>query len=224
MDKLMLLKYFLSAFILGIVVAIPPGSVTVIACQRALQFGFRNSVLFSMGSCVSDVFYIILVYFGIANLFSGNKYFKIVLWVICGSLLIFIGISSIIFIRKKNDNYDNIIKFQNGKFSTFISGILITLTNPMTIIGWLAIAGNFFLIWNDKFQESRKYGIITIMLIMAGVLIWFLPLTYIVSRFKKIINEKLKMYLVIISNLILIIFGLLAYYYSLYAIFSRIGA
>jgi L-lysine exporter family protein LysE/ArgO len=223
MDKLMLIKYFLSAFILGIVVAIPPGSVTVIACQRALQFGFRNSVLFSMGSCVSDVFYIILVYFGIANLFSGNKYFKIVLWVICGSLLIFIGISSIIFIRKKNDNPYNIIKFQNSKFSTFISGILITLTNPMTIIGWLAIAGNFFLIWNDKFQESRKYGVITIMLIMAGVLIWFLPLTYIVSRFKKIINEKLKMYLVIISNLILIIFGLLAYYYSVCAIFSRIG-
>ena len=56
------IDFIISAFVLGIVVAIPPGSVTIIACQRALQIGFRNSLYFTFGSCLSDIFYLTLVY------------------------------------------------------------------------------------------------------------------------------------------------------------------
>ena len=105
-------------------------------------------------------------------------------------------------------------KFQSGFFPTLISGILITLTNPMTIVSWIAIAGNFFLIWNDKYPSSKDYGIITIIFIMIGVLLWFIPLLFIVSRFKKIINSKVKTLLMIVSNACLIVFGLIAFYYA----------
>ena len=63
----MIINYFISAFVLGVIVAIPPGSVTVIACQRALQYGFRNSLVFTMGSSLTDIFYICLVYVGLAT-------------------------------------------------------------------------------------------------------------------------------------------------------------
>ena len=72
----MLLEYLLSAVVLGIVVAVPPGAVTIVACQRALQYGFRNSAIFTLGSCLSDIFYITLVYIGVANLISDNHIFK----------------------------------------------------------------------------------------------------------------------------------------------------
>jgi L-lysine exporter family protein LysE/ArgO len=214
----MLIEYLVSAVVLGIVVAIPPGSVTIVACQRALQCGFRNSLMFTFGSCLSDIFYILLVYYGIAGIISGNHTYKILLWTVCGIILIIIGALSLISAR--NTQNTKTAAFQSNFFTTFFSGILITLTNPMTIVGWIGIAGNFFLIWNERFPYSKNIGIISILLIMAGVLLWFIPLTFIVSRLRKVINRRLKTYLIIISGICLIIFGILGLYYSIMTIWG----
>jgi L-lysine exporter family protein LysE/ArgO len=214
MDKFMLLNFLMSSVVLGIVVAIPPGSVTVIACQRAIQFGFRNSLFFSIGSCLSDIFYIVLVFFGIANVISDNIYYKIILWFVCGLILILLGATSIVSLRKKNDGMQ-LMRFQSDPFPTFLSGILVTLTNPVTIVGWIAIAGNFFLLWNEKFKDSKKFGILSIAFIMIGVIIWFVPLTYAVSRLKKFMTEKLKMILIITANCFLILFGIYAFFLAI---------
>ena len=216
----MLIEYLLSAILLGIVVAVPPGSVTIIACQRALQYGFRNSVFFTLGSCLSDIFYITLVYIGVANLISNNQYLKIVLWVVCGIILIILGMSSISSIRKNPGMEENKSGFQSNPLATFISGILITLSNPLTIAGWIVVAGNFFLIWNDKFPTYRHYGIVSVSFIMLGVLIWFVPLIFIISKLKKKINDQLKKWLILFSNLFLIIFGFMALYYAFKTIYD----
>jgi L-lysine exporter family protein LysE/ArgO len=216
----MLIEYLLSAVLLGIVVAVPPGSVTIIACQRALQYGFRNSAIFTLGSCLSDIFYITLVYIGVANLISDNQYLKIVLWIVCGIILIILGVSSISSIRKNHGIEENKSGFQSNPLATFISGILVTLSNPLTIVGWIVVAGNFFLIWNDKFPAYRNYGIILVSFIMLGVLIWFVPLIFIVSKLKKRINNQLKKGLILFSNICLIIFGFIALYYAVKTIYD----
>jgi threonine/homoserine/homoserine lactone efflux protein len=210
----MSIDFIVSSIVLGFLVAIPPGPVTIIACQRALQFGFKNSLFFTLGSSTSDVFYILLAYIGVANVIGTNFYFKIILWIFCGSLLIALGLTSIIGLLKSDRNENGADKLQANPVATFISGLLITLTNPLTIVGWIAIAGNFFLIWNDRIPQSRRNGIMTIFLIMFGVFLWFLPLIYIVSKFKKVISVKAKRYLIVISNSFLVLFGISAFYYA----------
>lgn len=209
----MIIQYFLSAIVLGIVVALPPGSVTIISFQRALLYGYKNSMIFTLGSCLSDIFYILLVYFGIANIVSNNGMLKIILWLFCGFILLYLGIDSLITLRKNKEVNDSKKILQKGTYGTFLSGILVTLTNPMTIVGWIAIAGNYFLIWNEKYPSSKNFSLITIFFIMIGVLIWFAPLNYFVSRIKNILSEKVKIWLIILSNVFLISFGLIAFYY-----------
>jgi threonine/homoserine/homoserine lactone efflux protein len=216
----MLIEYLLSAVFLGIVVAVPPGSVTIIACQRALQYGFRNSAIFTLGSCLSDIFYITLVYIGVANLISNNQYLKIVLWIVCGIILIILGMSSINSIRKNQGIEENKSGFQSNPLATFISGIVITLSNPLTIVGLIVVAGNFFLIWNHKFPSYRNYGIVSVSFIMLGVLIWFVPLIFIVSKLRKIINDQLKKWLILFSNLCLILFGFISLFYAFKTIYD----
>jgi len=216
----MLIEYLVSAVILGIIVAIPPGSVTVIACQRALQYGFRNSIFFSLGSCFADIFYLTLVYIGIANIITDNRYLKIGLWFVCGIILIILGIASILSIRKKNEIEIDKSDLNLHPLPTFISGILVTLSNPMTIVGWIVVAGNFYLIWNEKYPDARHYNILTISLIIVGVLLWFIPLTYIVSRLRKKMNARLKKWLIIVSNLCLIAFGFFAFYFAIKAMIN----
>lgn len=210
---MMIIQYFLSAIVLGIVVAMPPGSVTIISFQRALLYGYKNSMIFTLGSCLSDIFYILLVYFGIASIVSSNEILKIILWIFCGFILLYLGIDSLITLRKNEKSTNSKKILQKGTYGTFLSGILVTLTNPMTIIGWIAIAGNYFLIWNEKYPSAKNFSSITIALIMIGVLIWFAPLNYFVSRMKNILSERIKTWLIIISNIFLISFGLIAFYY-----------
>lgn len=210
--------FMISAFVLGVVVAIPPGSVTIIACQRALQFGFRNSLYFTFGSCLSDIFYLALVYFGVANFIASNDIYKIILWFVSGAVLVFIGGTSIYSLSNKKEHAKTIDNYQSSRLATFISGIVVTLSNPMTIVGWIVVAGNFYLIWNEKYPRIRNHGILTIIIIMLGVLIYFLPLTYIVSRLGKMLKEKFINMLILVGNIFLILFGGMAFYYAVKSI------
>ncbi len=215
----MLINYFISAFVLGVIVAIPPGSVTIIACQRAIQYGFRNSLVFTMGSSLTDIFYICMVYFGLAK-FIQNDNNKLVLWVLCGLLLVLIGVATVASAKEgARADGKGTAQLQSRPWVTFISGIVVTLTNPMTIIGWIAIAGNFFILWKDRVPDSGIYTIITIVIIMLGVLAWFIPLTYAASRLHKIINQSFQKYLVAFSGICLIAFGIISLF-SAYKIFS----
>ncbi len=216
----MIFNYFISAFILGVIVAIPPGSVTVIACQRAIQYGFRNSLIFTIGSSLSDIFYICLVYFGLAN-FIHHETSKLALLVLCGLLLVLLGVATMVSAKEEaGADSKAAVKLQSRPWVTFVSGIVITLTNPMTIIGWIAIAGNFFVLWKDRVPDSSGYTVITIVIIMAGVLAWFIPLIYAASKLHKIMNQSFQKYLIAFSGICLIVFGIISLYsaYTIYRV------
>ena len=57
-----------AAFVIGLVVAMPPGPVSISGSQRAMTRGFWNAFNFYIGSIVSDTFYALLVYFGLSAL------------------------------------------------------------------------------------------------------------------------------------------------------------
>jgi L-lysine exporter family protein LysE/ArgO len=210
-------EYIVSAFILGIVVAIPPGSVTIIAMQRILQFGFINSLIFTLGSALADIFYIGVVYYGIAGIFTSHALFKIILWFICSAVLIFLGVTSLWTLRKsKNESIRQ--KISSGTTTTFISGIMVTLTNPMTIVGWLAIAGNFFLVWSSRFPDSKRMGFLIVFPIMIGVMVWFLPLLYVINRLKSRLNRKMTGIMIVVGNIFLLSFGIFSFYNALHEI------
>jgi threonine/homoserine/homoserine lactone efflux protein len=204
------IHYLISAFVLGVIVAIPPGSVTVIACQRAIQYGFRNSLVFTIGSSLSDIFYLCLVYFGLTGCISDPRY-KLILWILCGILLVLIGIVTVASAGKNTGpEATGASRLQSRPWVTFVSGIVVTLTNPMTIIGWIAIAGNFFILWKDRVPGSAGFIVISIVVIMAGVLAWFVPLIFAASRLHRIINRAFQKYLIMFSGLCLVVFGVIS--------------
>jgi threonine/homoserine/homoserine lactone efflux protein len=203
-------EFFISAVVLGIVVAIPPGSVTLVACQRSLQFGFRNSMWFTLGSSLSDTFYILLVWFGVAGAVSALPWFKPALFVVCGLLLVWMGLSSILPLLKRDATDEDLGELVADPRATVVQGVLVTLTTPLTIVGWLAVAGNFFLLWGERLPESRNWGLATVALIMLGVLVWFVPLIFAVSRLRALVGPRLKRGLIIGANLGLVAFGAVA--------------
>jgi threonine/homoserine/homoserine lactone efflux protein len=95
---------------------------------------------------------------------------------------------------------------------TVLSGALITLSNPMTIVGWLAVGGNFFLLWASKGEVFKALGPAIIVFIMIGALIWFVPLLMVIAKIRHMLNRKVIDILIVGGNVILFCFGVLSFY------------
>jgi hypothetical protein len=67
-------------------------------------------------------------------------------------------------------------------------------------------------VWNRKFPDSSDFSVLVTACIMTGVLLWFVPLLFVVSRLKKILSGRILMLLMRICDLWLIFFGFIAYY------------
>jgi len=84
-----------AAFIIGIAVAIPPGAVMIAGSQRAITRGFGDAFNFFIGVVAADAFYAVLVYFGLSTLFKDSVAFKLILWILGGAWLCWLGIAAI---------------------------------------------------------------------------------------------------------------------------------
>jgi threonine/homoserine/homoserine lactone efflux protein len=207
-----MIEMIVSSFIVGVLVAIPPGTVTVTAAQKTLLYGLKSSLIFTFGSCLSDIIYILIVFLGLAPLFNHSILFKVSFWYFSSIILFYFGYDSLRTIRKKAD-LSNIPMDQKTLFKDFLSGVLITLSNPMTIAGWLVIAGSFFTHWKVEWPSIHSYGLFSISFIMLGVLCWFIPLLFIISKVRDLLNTKVIKSLILISAIFF--FGV-----GLFSIFS----
>jgi threonine/homoserine/homoserine lactone efflux protein len=215
-----MLEMIFSAFVVGFLVAIPPGTVTVAAAQKSISYGFKNSIAFTFGSCISDILYILIVFYGFAPLISDNTSYKIIFWFFSGILLFYFGIDALKTI-KKNIAF---IQTSNGHkqyIKDTLSGIGITLSNPMTIAGWLVIAGGFFTHWKVEWPPIQNYGIFSIVFMMVGVLCWFVPLLYIISRAKNVLNHVFLKLFSLVSGLFFISIALFSTYSAINLILNR---
>ena len=183
-----MIEMIFASFSVGFVVAIPPGTVTVVAAQKSILYGFRDSLLFTFGSCLSDIFYIFVVFFGVSPALENNFLLKILFWYFSSFLLFYFGYDAICNLRKKP--LLSLLPASGKKISgSIISGVLVTLSNPMTIAGWVVIAGGFFTHWNENWPSIHQYGIVSIIMMMAGVLAWFIPLLFAIAKAKTFFND-----------------------------------
>jgi threonine/homoserine/homoserine lactone efflux protein len=214
-------ELILLAFITGFIVAIPPGAVTVVSGQKALRLGFRNAMMFTIGSCMADIFYLFVVCFGVSYFFADNQVLRITMLFLSGALLLYLGISSV-----KNPRGMNSKANENGNresdTKTILSGIGVTLLNPVTIVGWIAVGGNFFLLWNRQMPQAKNMSILLIPVIMLGVMTWCGPLLFFISRVRHYIEEKILRILIIGSGIFLTGLGGLSFFYGIKEIMVRL--
>ena len=215
-----MLEMVISAFIVGFLVAIPPGTVTVAAAQKSISYGFKNSIAFTFGSCLSDILYILIVFYGLAPLISNNASYKIVFWFFSSVLLFYFGMDALRSL-KKNIAFSKDAVSRKQYIKDMLSGVGITLSNPMTIAGWLVIAGGFFTHWKAEWPSINHYGIFSIAFMMAGVLCWFVPLLYMISKAKNILNHLFLKLFSLVSGLFFISIALFSTFSAIRLILSE---
>ncbi|MBZ0288118.1 MAG: LysE family translocator [Anaerolineae bacterium] len=204
----------IAAFTIGVAVAIPPGPVTISGSQRAMTRGFWNACHFYLGSIISDAFYALLVYFGLSALLANSDLFQLGMWVVGGGWLIWIGIEAI---RARIDLHSGAAtNARSTRWHTFRSGFFLTLFNPLVIVSWVALAGNFFsTLWSKDWPPVESSGLIAILAMLAGAMAWVLALALILSAARKMIHPRLFRWISVGSGLFLVIYGLGAWWSAL---------
>lgn len=203
-----------AAFIIGIALAIPPGAVIITGSQRAITLGFWNAFDFFMGVVVADAFYALLVYFGLSTVFKDSVVFKLILWVLGGAWLCWLGIGAI---RTKIDfNKGAVDAHGQIRWRVMRDGLLITLFNPLTIVSWFALAGNFFeTLWRPEWPARESVGLLAIIAMLVGTQAWALGVAGILSAIRKMISPRVLHWVSVGSGLFLILFGLSGWWSAL---------
>ena len=189
--------------VLGISIAAPIGPVNAAQLDTGLKNGFFHSLTLGLGAIIADILYMGMVYFGIGH-FLDSPFMKIFLWSFGCFVLIYTGIEGLLSIR------DIKVSVKSGKSTrlrqSLLSGFLVSLLNPLTILFWLGIYGS---ILAETVPDIEVNQIIILSLaIIAGILLWAIVMALLSSVARKFLSDRLLTIISFISSFSMIVFGI----------------
>ena len=172
-------------FIIGILVSAPMGPVGLLCVQRTLKKGQWHGFFSGVGAAFSDVMYAGITSLGmgiIINTITANQY---TLEIIGSILLMVFGI----YVFRSNpfkwlhDSKENISSYSQDTVTAFF----VTLSNPLIILLYIALFARFNYISPEEKSLSILLGLASI---LVGALSWWLLITFLVGKLRKILNLR----------------------------------
>lgn len=163
---------FLKGILIGLLIAIPVGPVGILCVHRVMAKGRLAGLFSGLGAAVADGLYGAVAAFGLTLI--SNFLLERSFWIrlFGGIFIVFIGVK-MYFARPATDIKDDV---PNTLVRDFLSTFIITITNPLTIMGFLAIFAGLNLI--DP-QRGLLDASILVSGVVAGSGIWWLALVLI---------------------------------------------
>lgn len=176
---ILILKAIFFGITTGFILSIPIGPAAIESIKRTVSKGFKEGFKVSLGALSADVFYLLLINCGLANILSHSRKTESLFWIISGLILALIGYNSI---KHKNGNDTFISKFMkslNLSSLPFLSGFFITVSNPMTPTIWLTLSGTLIRAW---YYINKTCYYIFIISIIYGMILWFALLNFLAHK------------------------------------------
>ncbi len=197
----MLFSYLLKGFIIGFSLAVPVGPIGLLCIRRTLTRGPAAGIASGMGAATADGVYGLIAALGIT--FISNFLFNhhITLRFIGGCILCYLGIKIIRSIPSEDLNSAK----ENGHVHDYVSTLLLTLTNPVTVVVFAAI----FAAAGVGDTEGNYLGATVLVAgVVSGSALWWLILCGAVSYFHGKVNDRVLKLVNRVSGTLIAGFGL----------------
>src|SRR5262249_25510452 len=125
---------FLKGCIIGFSIAAPVGPIGVLCINRTLKAGLLAGLLSGLGAALADAFYGCIAGFGFVVVSNFLLSQQTLIRILGGLFLIYLGLKT--FISKPINK--SLQDKANTLWQDFISTFFLTLTNPATILAFLA--------------------------------------------------------------------------------------
>jgi len=197
------INFLLRGLIIGFSIAAPVGPIGVLCIRRTLTEGRLSGLVSGLGAATADAIYGCIAGFGLA--FISNFLVSQQLWLrlMGGAFLCYLGIKT--FLAKPAEQEPSVKG--NGIIGNYASTFFLTLTNPMTIISFMAIFSGLGLASTNSNYASA--GILVLGVFIGSALWWFF-LSGGVGLFREKFNHSGLNWVNKISGTIIMGFGLFA--------------
>jgi threonine/homoserine/homoserine lactone efflux protein len=168
---------FIQGLWIGLSIAIPVGPIGVLCIRRSISSGRWVGFACGLGAATADAIYGAIAAFGLTLIAEALTSQRSLLQLVGSIFLCYLGIQTY---RSKPATSEAPVKSGNG-FKSFGSTLLLTLTNPMTIVGFTGLFAGAGL-------ATTKPSPFQAMLMVCGVFLgsaaWWLILSWGASRMK----------------------------------------
>ncbi len=121
----------------GIVLAFLIGPVFFTIIQTSVENGFWKGVMVAVGVSLSDILYVVICYFGLAQFISNPSTSRYMAYG-GGAILILFGVYYLFFKSKKSSNADSEILHEKKYYRYIVKGFIINGLTPMVVLFWIA--------------------------------------------------------------------------------------
>jgi threonine/homoserine/homoserine lactone efflux protein len=197
------MEVFLRGLLIGFSIAAPVGPIGVLCIRRTLAEGRLIGFLSGMGAASADMLYGAVAAFGLTavqNVLLGQSEW---LRIVGGIFLLYLGIKT--FFSKPTGQA--VKSSHGGLFGAYLSTFLLTITNPLTILSFLAIFAGLRLGATNGGYISASFMVLGVFL---GSAAWWLTLSTGVGLLREKFTPALLTWVNRLAGVIIFVFGLAA--------------
>jgi len=205
------LNTIFSYIFLGLSLSAPIGPINAAQLDKGIRGGFWPAWFVGLGAISADIIYMLLVYFGVIHLLEA-PFVKAFLWLFGFFVLVYTGIESI-----RDAGQLTSSNKQGGDVSlskSLLSGFLMSLSNPLSILFWLGIYGSILA------KAANEYPLKQLLIysgaIVLGILLWDVTMATASSIFRRFMTARVLKAISMLSGLSLVGFGI---YFGVQAFF-----
>lgn len=204
----MTFDYFIKGFIIGFSVAAPVGPIGVLTIKRTLTEGRLSGFVTGLGAALADTVYGVIAGFGLTSISAFLLAHEFWLKLAGGLFLLFLGIKS--FMAQPASEAAKLDS--KGLVSNFLSTFLLTVTNPATILSFLALFTGLGL---GTTQTDYSSSMTLVLGVFLGSVLWWLLLSSFVGAFQSKITPDRLIWINRFSGCIILCFALFTLYSGL---------
>ncbi|UUV16919.1 LysE family transporter [Fusobacteria bacterium ZRK30] len=198
------MEFIIKGFTIGFLVAAPVGPIGILCIKRSLTKGRKSGLITGIGAATADTLYGCIAAFGMTTASNLLLTYKDIFQFIGIFFLLYLGVKSFF----KESNEATIAIDRNNKiFKDYISTFFLTVTNPSTILSFIAIFAGIGVLPKDTF---------TVFSLVSGVFLgssfWWLFLSFTASKVGNKIGSKQLTLINKISGVVLILFSTFFFY------------
>ena len=193
----------LQGTIIGFSIAAPVGPIGVLCIRRTLAKGRVAGLISGLGAATADVVYGCIAGFGLTFISQFLVDQQNILRLVGGLFLLYLGIKT--FLSK--DSEKRIENDDKGMWSAYLTTFILTLTNPITILSFVAIFAGMGIVSSGGDYAS---ALMLVLGVFIGSMLWWMLLTGGASFFQKKINAEGLIWINKISGVIITTFGVIA--------------
>lgn len=200
-DLASLFPIFIKSMGFGLAVAAPVGPMSILCMRRSLTVGWRHGMATGLGIAAGDGLYAAVAALGLTGISAFMLAYDRPLHLAAGLFLLYLGLKT--FWRKGDDGAAAAAPTAASDARAFWGSLLLTLTNPPTIIMFAAIFAA--LAPKDGFEPVS--ALTTVGGVTLGSLLWWCFIVIGVTAFRHALGRRVRLWIDRLAGSFLVFFG-----------------